>query len=283
MQLIAAKILPDANPATFDRLSAAARDQIWTATTVHLLQTRRPNFVLLHLLVTDSMQHLYGPRSPGAATAFALADAQLAEVLRALTAAGIRERTTIFVTSDHGFARVTQLVNPNVVLRKAGLFRPGPRRRAQAISEGGTAFVYLTAPATMQADRATVLSLLRELPGIAEILGPDRFAALHLPDPAKNPQMCDLILVAKEGYAFSDEFFEDDAVTELKTPGGSHGYLASNAKMNGVFIAAGRGIKPGVKLGLVEIVDVAPTVAAILGEPLSGTEGNVLREILTDQ
>jgi predicted AlkP superfamily pyrophosphatase or phosphodiesterase len=228
------------------------------------------------------MQHLYGPRSPGASTAFALADANLAEVLRALTMAGIRDRTTIFVTSDHGFERVTKLVNPNVIFRKAGMFRSGPRRRAQSIAEGGTAFVYLTAPETIQEDRAKVISLLHEHEGIAEIIGPERFSALYLPDPAKNPQMSDLILVAKEGYAFSDEFYDDSPVTELKIPGGSHGNLSTDSNMNGVFIASGRGIKAGVKLGIVDIIDVAPTVAAILGEHLPDADGKALREILTD-
>ncbi|NOS72421.1 MAG: alkaline phosphatase family protein [Verrucomicrobia bacterium] len=282
VQLIAAGILPDANPVTFRRLSAAARDQAWTATAVHLIQTRRPNLLLLHLLVADSMQHLYGPRSPGASTAFALADANLADVLRALTMAGIRDRTTVFITSDHGFERVTKLVNPNVVFRKAGMFRSGPRRRAQSLAEGGTALVYLTAPETIQEDRGKVISLLHEHEGIAEIIGPERFAALHLPDPAKNPQMSDLILVAKEGYAFSDEFYDDNSVTELKMPGGSHGNLSTDSNMNGVFIASGRGIKAGVKLGIVDIIDVAPTVAAILGEQFSSADGKIIREILTE-
>jgi predicted AlkP superfamily pyrophosphatase or phosphodiesterase len=150
------------------------------------------------------------------------------------------------------------------------------------MSEGGTAFVYLTAPATREEDRAKVIELLREQEGIAEILKPDRFAALHLPDPARNPQMGDLILVAKEGYAFSNESYEDDSVTELTFPVGSHGYLASNPKMNGVFVAWGRGIKPGVKLGMVDNIDIAPTIAELLGQQFPEADGKILREILKD-
>lgn len=281
-QLIGAGILDDAENASFRAKSAASRDQIWTAAAVHLIQTRRPNFLLLHLLITDTIQHRDGPQSPGAYTAVALADAHLADVLRAVEAAGIRERTTVFITSDHGFEKPSKLVNPNVVLRKAGLQRPGPRRRAQAISEGGTAFVYLTAPATREEDRTKVIELLRDHEGIAEILKPENFAALHLPDPARNPQMADLILVAKEGYAFSNESFEDDSITKLTIPAGSHGYLSTNPKMNGVFVAWGRGIKPGVKLGMVDNIDVAPTIAALLGQQLPAADGKVLREILMD-
>jgi hypothetical protein len=127
-----------------------------------------------------------------------------------------------------------------------------------------------------------VIELLREHEGIAEILGPDKFAALHLPDPAKNPQMGDLILVAKDGYAFSNESYEDESITELKISAGSHGYLSTNPKMNGVFIAWGRGIRPGVKLGMVDNVDVAPTIAELFAQQLPQADGKVLREILTE-
>lgn len=215
-------------------------------------------------------------------TATGLADANVAEVLRAVDAAGLRDRTTVFIASDHGFDRPTKLINPNVVFRKAGLHRPGPNQRAQSFSEGGTAFVYLTQPATLADDRAKVIALLRDHEGIADILEAKDFSALHLPDPATNRQMGDLVLVAKDGYAFSNESYEDEAITEVKFPSGSHGYLASNPKMDGVFIASGRGIKPGAKLGMVDNIDVAPTIAELFGQKLSGADGEVLREILTD-
>lgn len=280
VQLVHAGILRDDTDATFRKESAAGRDQIWTAAAVHLLVTRRPHLLLLHLLITDAIQHRHGPHSPAADTAIALADAHLSEVLRALETAGIKERTTIFVTSDHGFAQPTKLISPNVVFRKAGLLRPGPRQRAQALSEGGTAFVYLTAPETRAADRSKVIELLRGHEGIADILQPESYPALRLPDPTNNPQMGDLVLVAAEGYAFSNESFEDESVTEIKFPAGSHGYLASNPQMNGVFVAWGRGIRPGVKLDRVDAIDVAPTIAELFGQKLPEADGRVLNEIL---
>jgi predicted AlkP superfamily pyrophosphatase or phosphodiesterase len=287
-ELVTSGILENASDTNFRSQGAAMHDRIWTAAAVHLIRERKPNFMLFHMLVTDSVQHRYGPQSVAAYTAVALADAQLADVLRAIEAAGIRERTTIFVTSDHGFDKASKIVNPNVVLRKAGLLRPGPpptftKVRAQAISEGGTALVYLTDPATIKEDRAKVMALMREQEGIAEVLLPEQFAALHLPDPAKNPQMADLILVPQAGYAFSNEAAGESSVTEV-TPAsgnqGSHGYLSTNPKMNGVFVAWGRGIKPGVKLGIVDNIDVAPTIAELLGEKLPGVDGKVLREVL---
>ncbi len=278
-ELVRAGILDDVKDTSFLRKSAAEADQAWCSAALHLLQRRPPNFLLLHLLATDSAQHRYGPSSPAAYTALAQADAQLGQVLRALESAGLRERTTLFVVSDHGFARPSKLINPNVILRKAGLLRPGPRRHAQSVSEGGTAFVYLTEPTSTKKDQAKVVALLRGVEGIQEIVEPSRYPALHLPVPASNPQMGDLLLVAKDGYAFSDEFIEDEIITPLPVSLGSHGYLASVPQMNGVFVAWGRRIKPGTKLGEVANIDLAPTIAALFGENLPNADGKVLREI----
>ena len=281
-ELIRAGILDDAQEESFAKKSAAAHDQTWTAAARHILQARPPNLLLLHLLSTDVIQHRYGPQSPAAYSAIALADAQVGEVLRELDTAGLRDQTTLFIASDHGFARPSKLVNPNVILRKAGLQRPAPRRRAQSVSEGGTAFVYLTAPATAKEDRSRVIELLRGVEGIARILEPGQYGLLHLPEPARNPQMGDLLLVAEQGYTFSDEYFEDDAITSIPMSLGSHGYLATDPRMNGVLIAWGRRIKPGTKLGIVDAIDVAPTIASLLGQALPGVQGKVLQEMLSD-
>jgi len=281
-QLIGLGVLVDADDKSFRAKSAASRDQIWTAVAVHLIQTRRPNLLLFHSLITDIIQHRHGPHSPSAYTALALADAHLADVLRAVDSEGIRAQTTLIVVSDHSFEKPAKVVNPNVIFRKAGLQRPSPRRRAQAISDGGTAFVFLTAPDTREEDRAKVMELLGEHEGIAEILTPDKSAALHLPDPVRTPQMADPILVAKEGYAFCNESFEDDSITEITFAAGSHGYLSTNPKMHGVFVAWGRGIRPGEKLGMVDNVDVAPTIADLLEQKLPGADGKILHEILTN-
>jgi predicted AlkP superfamily phosphohydrolase/phosphomutase len=52
--------------------------------------------------------------------------------------------------------------------------------------------------------------------------------------------------------------------------------------MNGIFVAWGRGIKRGTKLGVVDILDVAPTIAAMFGTDLPGAEGKVLHQIFSE-
>jgi hypothetical protein len=159
------------------------------------------------------------------------------------------------------------------------------RARAQIISEGGTALVYLTNPETWDEDAAKVREMLRGAEGVAEIIGPERFAELGYPDPEKNPQMAQLVLAAKEGYAFNNNALGDELVTEVTLDQGNqghHGYLASNSKMNAVFVAAGRGIKKGARVGVVDNIHVAPTIAHLLGVEMPGARGKVLTEILSE-
>jgi predicted AlkP superfamily pyrophosphatase or phosphodiesterase len=287
-ELIAAGILKDATQRSFQSLSAAAKDQIWTAAALHVIEKHKPNFLLLHMLITDSTHHKYGAQSPAGYTAVAMADSQLREVLRAIEAAGTREHTTIFVLSDHGFAKALKLVNPNVLLRKAGLLESGTngavvKARAHTISEGGTAMLYLTDPATRDEDIRKVRSLLSEQEGIAEIIGPDRFASLGYPDPRKNQQMADLVLAAADGYAFNNNAAGEDSITEVTLAAGNqghHGYISTNPKMNAVFVAWGRGIKVGSRLGVIDNIHIAPTIAHLLGVKLENAKGAVLKELL---
>jgi hypothetical protein len=62
---------------------------------------------------------------------------------------------------------------------------------------------------------------------------------------------------------------------------GAHGFLPSRPSMSTGFIAAGAGIKPGVTLERIALVDVAPTAARLLGTTMPPpVEGRVLEEIL---
>lgn len=281
-ELLRAGILASHHSAEFRRLDVSACDQAWVSTAVHLLHQRRPRLLLLHLLATDYMQHRYGPQSPAARSAIALADARVAEVLRGLDAAGLREQTSVFIVSDHGFSPVRHLVSPNVLLRQAGLLRPAPRRQVEVLSQGGTAFVYFSGVSSDGADGARVQRLFATQEGIARVLRPAEWESWHLPSAARNPQMGDLVLEAGEGYFFGEDPYEEQPSRSMAAAAGGHGNPASVPEMQGVLIVAGAGIRRGVALPRAEIIDVAPTMARLLGCPLPEVDGRVLKEILED-
>ena len=61
---------------------------------------------------------------------------------------------------------------------------------------------------------------------------------------------------------------------------GAHGYVSTDPDLQALFIASGRGIKPGTTLDTVNNVDVAPTAAKLLGLEMRNVDGRVLTEIL---
>jgi predicted AlkP superfamily pyrophosphatase or phosphodiesterase len=284
--LAAAGVLDAAGFREFTKRNPTWRDMVWTKAAVHIAATRRPNLLLFHLLVTDAHNHKYGPGSPPSHTAFAFADACVRELLDAIEAAGMKEKVTVFITTDHGFKTAKRIIRPNVLLRREGFLQlRGPAVAAcdaYVSVLGGSAMVFATHPEK----RATLLprlkALLAKMEGIDRILEPEDYPALGLPTPKQNGQMGDLLLLAKAGYGFHVSALGEEAVTDL-TPdvyAGHHGYLNSDREMDGVFFAWGRGIQPGARLERIANLDVAPTVAALLGLEMKGVDGRVLRELL---
>ena len=91
-----------------------------------------------------------------------------------------------------------------------------------------------------------------------------------------------MFLTAKEGYAFSAAAGGQTIADAVEGGLGTHGYLSTDADLQALFIASGRGIKPGVMLDSVSTIDLGPTMAHLLGIELEGAEGRTLREILTE-
>jgi predicted AlkP superfamily pyrophosphatase or phosphodiesterase len=108
------------------------RDEIWAEAACQVIRQRRPRLLALHLLNLDSIHHRHGPRTPPGYTAAALADAIVGRVLGALEQAGLRDRTSVFVVADHGFAAVTKTLRPNAILRREGLLKVEGRGIATA-------------------------------------------------------------------------------------------------------------------------------------------------------
>jgi hypothetical protein len=84
--------------------------------------------------------------------------------------------------------------------------------------------------------------------------------------------MFQLLLTAKDGYSFSGAT-GGQVTAAVPQQGGSHGYPASDTDMNAIFIASGYGVRPGEKLGTVPNIDIAPTLAKLLGVALPSAKG----------
>ncbi len=253
----------------FSKSNILFRDQIWTRAAAYLIKYHQPDLLLYHLLSLDSNHHEYGPGSLGGRAAIAFLDSCVEKVVNAVREAGLAGQTTFLVVSDHGFKKYAKQVRASIAIEQAGL-----AGKVWVIPEGGTAYVYFDDKNAELA--AKVRKAVTGVEGIDRVIEPAEYASLGLPTPAKDNQFGQLLLSAKSGYSFSGAT-GGPVTAAVPQTAGSHGYLASDPEMNAIFIAAGRGVRPGVKLPTVANTDIAATIASLLGAPFPSSKGRALK------
>ena len=284
-ELVQAGVLSQAELETFATRNIVWRDHIWTQAAAHIIRQHRPNLMMYHLLNLDSTQHRYGPRTPAAMTTMAHLDTQVAQIVAAVEQAGLAPRTTYIVVSDHGFKLVKRQIRLNAALMKAGLLKIQDGKvlqsEAYVVPEGGSAIVYVTVPDAGGEVLARVRKAIAGIEGIDAIIEPADYARYGLPLPSVNNQMGVLFITPKDGYSFTATAEGDVVVDASEGSLGAHGYPSSDPDLSALFVASGAGIAPGVTLGVIDNVDVAPTIADLLGVSLGTVDGKALKEILS--
>jgi predicted AlkP superfamily pyrophosphatase or phosphodiesterase len=263
----------------FGAKSPAWRDQIWTDAAIEILEQHTPDLLLVHLLETDTLQHRYGPLTPAAYAAYANADHCLSRIVAAVSDRGLRDRVTYIVASDHGFSTYRHLVRPNVYVRQydsAGDSKPSSRS-VWVKGEGGHADVFIRGADKAQTTAKMAQSFVA-MPGVEHVHTNEEANHLGMPAFGTTSQAPDLWLTASPGYAFEDgdtgDLVRDVAVS------GQHGYPNTSPEMFALFVASGPGIKPGVSLSNFPNLQVAPTIARLLGLPLPEAQDAPLLQIL---
>jgi predicted AlkP superfamily pyrophosphatase or phosphodiesterase len=286
-EMIGAGLVSSEAVENFEAKSIVFRDYVWTAAAAHIIREHRPHLMMFHLLTLDSMQHRYGPGTLAATSALAYLDAQVATIVQAVEQAGLTGRTTFVIVSDHGFKTVRRQIMPNAAFLKAGLLEvtDGKVTAAQAylMSEGGTALVYLTVPDPEGQLLARAKAALTGIEGLDKIIEPADYPSYGLPSPATSDQVGALLLTAADGYSFSTAADGEVVADAREGSLGAHGYVSTDPELQALFIASGRGIKAGVTLDSMNTIDLAPTMARLLGLELKDVDGRVLTEILTEQ
>ncbi|MBB6142593.1 putative AlkP superfamily pyrophosphatase or phosphodiesterase [Silvibacterium bohemicum] len=259
----------------------AWRDEIWTDAAVDIIEKHTPDLLLFHLLETDSIQHEYGPLTPAAYAAYAYADHCLQRVVDAVKQAGIADRTTFVIASDHGFATYTHTISPNVPLLEQGYLHSQGDKYVGTVwakAEGGIASLYIR-DVTGRAELTEKLkAYFSTVPGIEHVYTNAEARSLGLPSDTATDQAPQLYLAAAPDYAFGDEI--TGPLVRAHAPRGQHGYLNSMSDMQALFIASGAAIRPGVHLGTISNLQVAPTIAKILGLQLPDATQPPLQDLL---
>ncbi|MGC3971447.1 MAG: alkaline phosphatase family protein [Pirellulales bacterium] len=196
------------------------------------------------------------------------------------SASGRREQTTIFICSDHGFFPVLKEIRPNVRLKQLNLAKAdGDKVTEKTVicrSEGGACGVYIHDDARRSELIAQLKTELASLDGVDKVYTPEQFGEIGQPTLTEDPRGADLWLSAKREYAFADSAGGDHVVVAKESQVGTHGYRPDQPDLQATCIVWGAGVKPGTKLGPIRNVDIAPTMARVLGVELPAVDGRVL-------
>ncbi|HET7341960.1 MAG TPA: alkaline phosphatase family protein, partial [Methylomirabilota bacterium] len=241
---------------------------------VWLLEHKRPSLLTLHLIALDHAQHEHGPFAPEVMAVLERQDAVLAR-LRATAERLAPGRTWMAVVSDHGFAAMERQLNLLPAFRAAGLVTLDRRRvtewSALPWSSGGSAAIVLKDPAdgaTRTAVRQVLARLAAEHPdAVDRVLEADALHARGGFPPAS------FLLGIKPGWQVVASATAGE-VTRVR--GGTHGHLPDVPELRAAFFLVGPGVPAGRALGLVDMRDIAPTLAQRAGLALPSADGKTL-------
>lgn len=285
--------IEQADPALYASVSKDEQDDMRTRFAEYVIEKKRPEVTLIHLLDLDHFQHDFGPFTPEAERVLEKIDAYVARILAAAERAGTLSETAVFIVSDHGFQPIDKLIHPGVLLERAGLLKFREERDAQGrtrrvIAEwrampypsGGSCSIILRDPGDTDALNRARAVFNDFTNGMATGFPADGKGSLRLLDAKEiraqhaNPRVS-LMLEAAEGYSFGHNYTGESVTPNPQR--GQHGYLPS--RYLNTFIAAGAGIKRRGPLNNsrpVRIIDLGPTMARVLKLKLGGAQGHAL-------
>lgn len=236
-----------------------------------VLREKKPDFTTAYFGGLDTEEHESGPYSQGTF--------QVLEGLDQLVGRVRARADVLCVVSDHGFLRSDKEVNLNAALREAGLIDLDAngrveRWRAFAWNEGGSTMILLH-EASDRTSRTAVGAVLEKLAaspdnGIYRVLEGEEVQRL-----GGYPGAAFVVGLAR-GFHTGSRL--SGPVVRPTSIGGTHGYLPEMEEMSSSFFLAGEGIPHGLDLGRIDMRDIAPTLAAILGLSLPSAEGRNLLE-----
>jgi hypothetical protein len=240
-----------------------------------------PGLLLLRLSQTEPVLGRFGPDSAEALEAFAATDVELRRLAACLRDGGRLSPSAWFVVGDAPVQPVHTRIQANVALEASGLLVPGPGtrtgiRRWDAIvrANGSSALVY-----ARDADAAVLAR--RALTEAAEFSRAFRIvSAQELLELASDREAW-FGLEALPGYAFGDGVADGVLLRPSPALGAAGSFRRSDASPHRAgFVGWGAGVRSGVRIPEMAQVDVAPTVARLLGVPWPEGEGRALVGIL---
>ncbi len=241
----------------------------------YTIKRKMPNLLLVHLIDLDDAKHENGTNSVEVEEAIIRMDRRLGDIIDAVNIAGIMDETVFLVLGDHGQINVKYKVKLNKLFKDKGLIyeENGEMKwRAYLQSTGGSAYLYIKEN-DIEAEELA-LSIINKA------ISDNCYGIEGLYDESINPE-AKYMLEAKRGYSF-DDGITGEVLTSLEEKNikyATHGYSPNKDGYKCNLIISGNCIKKGYPIGEVDMVDIAPTIASILGVDFNNCEGKSINEV----
>ncbi|MFC4006893.1 alkaline phosphatase family protein [Nonomuraea purpurea] len=221
-----------------------------------------PDLLAVYSSDLDGLGHEEGPDSPGIAPLLAEHDRQLGRLVQATKDVGIHADTAFLLTGDHGMTAWNRTLIPQVVGAVEALGHtvevvpsgsaPAPGVEVVIVPNAvRVGDITLRGGASEPRARDRIKAALRKLPQISRVLDDRALRSLHAGD-----KLGDLVAEARPPWGFA---LAEPPAGQWR---GSHGSLG---EIKVPLLLSGAGIRPGIRPHRPRLIDVAPTIAALLG------------------
>ncbi|KTD87874.1 alkaline phosphatase family protein [Paenibacillus etheri] len=256
-------------------------DDFTTKCAIETIKRKKPNLLMMHLIDLDDAKHVYGTDSDEVKRVIARMDKRLGDIMQAVDEAGIKDDTVFLVLGDHGQFNVRYKVHLNNLLQEKGLiYEENGQMQWRAYFQCGGGAAYLHIKQGDEEAERLALAVIRddmkdEASGIEELYAREELDHLHVSQSTKY------MLEAKRGYCF-DESMDEPTIVDLDKRGikyATHGYSPDKEDYRCNLVISGTNVKSDFPIGDLKMVDIAPTMAKILGIDFNPCDGRPLDEI----
>ncbi|MFC9561423.1 alkaline phosphatase family protein [Agromyces sp. NPDC056965] len=231
-----------------------------------------PDLIAVYCDTLDVLGHADGSAAAGMPAALAEVDEQIGRIVQATKDAGIYGRTAFVITGDHGMSTFTQGMQAPLlaaiealgydaeVLAAGRAPQPGTD---VVIVIGGVGSLHLVGDAADDPTAAVrIEAALAALPHVSAVYDEADQRAMHM-----SPKYGELVIEPEEGWSLGT------------TPADAAGVHGTSRNLEVPLVLSGAGVRPNGDPVNPRHIDVAPTIAALLGyDAPAGADGRVLDE-----
>ena len=239
-------------------------------------ETHSPLFMTMYFMDLDNEQHNNGIYSVRAKKSIEAIDRMVGNLIKVFKKT-VGPNYIVNIVSDHGFANISKEIHINTALEKAGFITLSPDKKiktwqAYACYAGGMCAILMKHP-----NNTKLLNKVNKyLSDFAQ--NPDNgveklFNKEELNKKGGFPK-ASFAMTAKPGYKFSGSF--SDKIITKSSQKATHGYDPEYKEMRATYLISGINIPQDHKIHNMKLIDIAPTLAKLMGLNLQTAEGSAL-------